>query len=159
MRTIVDGYNAETDAAIALIDIQPTTGSGLVALLQYAVSTDADGTAWPDLLEDEIETLQAVAFPDSQRCRNPARYRGGSVMDQLNLEASINDVTNMAEIGGLLMVQLADTLHEAAKAGVSGKRAIETHQWLVDLVSFASLETKLKAEALRSQFYAGTEEA
>jgi hypothetical protein len=81
-------------------------------------------------------------------------------MDQINLEASINDLTNMAEISGLLTVQLADTLHEAAKTGVSGKQAIEAHQWLVDLVSFfAALETKLKAEALRKEFYARTEEA
>ena len=80
-------------------------------------------------------------------------------MDQINLEASINDVTNMAAISALLTVQLADTLHEAAKAGVSGKQAIETHQWLVDLVSFAALETKLKAEALRKEFYARTEES
>ena len=78
-------------------------------------------------------------------------------MDQINFEASINDLTNMAEISGLLTVQLADTLHEAAKTGVSGKQAIETHQWLVDLVSFASLETKLKAEELSRQFYAKTE--
>jgi hypothetical protein len=80
-------------------------------------------------------------------------------MDQINLEASINDLTNMAEISGLLTAQLADTLHEAAKTGVSGKQAIEAHQWLVDLVSFAALETKLKAEALRKEFYARTEEA
>jgi hypothetical protein len=80
-------------------------------------------------------------------------------MDQINLEASINDLTNMAEISGLLTAQLADTLHEAAKTGVSGKQAIEAHQWLVDLVSFAALETKLKAEALRKEFYVRTEEA
>ena len=54
----------------------------------------------------------------------------------------------MAAISALLMAQLTDTLHEAARAGVSGKQAIETHEWLVDLVSFASLETKLKAEEL-----------
>lgn len=75
-------------------------------------------------------------------------------MDQIDIESGINDVTNMAAISALLMAQLTDTLHEAARAGVSGKQAIEAHQWLVDLVSFASLETKLKAEELSKQFYA-----
>ena len=70
-------------------------------------------------------------------------------MDQINIESGINDVTNMAKISALLMAQLTDTLHEAAEAGVSGKQAIETHEWLVDLVSFASLETKLKAGCRR----------
>jgi hypothetical protein len=78
-------------------------------------------------------------------------------MDQIDIESGINDVTNMAAISALLMAQLTDTLHEAARAGVSGRQAIETHQWLVDLVSFASLETKLKAEELSKQFYAKTE--
>ena len=78
------------------------------------------------------------------------------MMDQINIESGINDVT-MAAISALLMAQLTDTLHEAARAGVSGKQAIEAHEWLVDLVSFAALDTKLKAEALRKQFYAKTE--
>ena len=77
-------------------------------------------------------------------------------MDQIDIEPGINDVTNMAAISALLMAQLTDTLHEAARAGVSGRQAIEAHQWLVDLVSFASLETKLKAEELSKQFYAKT---
>ena len=78
-------------------------------------------------------------------------------MDQIDIESGINDVTNMAAISALLMAQLTDTLHETARAGVSGRQAIEAHQWLVDLVSFASLETKLKAEELSKQFYAKTE--
>ena len=80
-------------------------------------------------------------------------------MDQINLEASINDVADMAAITDLLFAKLTEELHEAAKAGVSGKQAVETHDWLASLVSFAMLETKLKAEALRKQFYAKTEEA
>ena len=46
-------------------------------------------------------------------------------MDQINLEASINDVTDMARINALLMAQLADTLH-SAKDGVSEKRLKRT---------------------------------
>jgi hypothetical protein len=79
-------------------------------------------------------------------------------MDEINLEASINDLKDMASISDLLMAKLTEALHDAAKAGISGKQTIETHQWLVDLVSFAALETKLKAEALKKQFYTKTEE-
>ena len=35
---------------------------------------------------------------------------------------------------------------------------MERHEWLSAFVSFAVLETKLKAEALRKQFYAKPEE-
>lgn len=52
-RALMAAYDAETDAAIALVSILPTTGAGLIALLQYAVSADPDGKAWPDLLADE----------------------------------------------------------------------------------------------------------
>ena len=55
-------------------------------------------------------------------------------MDQIDIESGINDVTNMAAISALLMAQLTDTLHEAARAGVSGKQAIETHEWLGPVV-------------------------
>jgi hypothetical protein len=52
-RTLKAAFDAETDAAIALISVLPTTGAGLLALLQYAVSADTDGEMWPDLLPDE----------------------------------------------------------------------------------------------------------
>jgi hypothetical protein len=67
-------------------------------------------------------------------------------MDQIDLESSINDMSNMAAISDLLVAQMTEALNDAAKVGVSGKLAIETHAWLIDLVSFAVIETKLKAE-------------
>lgn len=75
----------------------------------------------------------------------------------INIEAGINDVSDMAAISDLLMAQLTEALADAAKAGVSGKRAIDNNEWLISLVSFATLETKVKAEALRKQFNVGTE--
>jgi hypothetical protein len=49
----VASWNAEIDAACALVSILPTTSAGLLALLQYAVSAETDGEIWPDLLPDE----------------------------------------------------------------------------------------------------------
>ena len=138
----------------------PPTFAGVKALLAYANFADTDGEGWPaDLVSDDKGTERPLSafLPDREPRGSPARHRGGGVMDQIDIESGINDVTNMAAISALLMAQLTDTLHEAARAGVSGRQAIETHQWLVDLVSFASLETKLKAEELSKQFYAKTE--
>jgi hypothetical protein len=134
--------------------------AGVMALLKHAMEHDKGGEAWPSDLQsdDGDERLRSWHYFLVESVAEILPGIVGGVMDRLNLEASINDLTNMAEISGLLTVQLADTLHEAAKAGIWGKQAIETHQWLVDLVSFATLETKLKAEELRKQFYAKTEE-
>jgi hypothetical protein len=80
-------------------------------------------------------------------------------MDHLDLESSINDVTDMAAISDLLTAKFTEAIHDTLRSGeVSGKQAIERHEWLSALVSFAVLETKLKAEALRKQFYAKPEE-
>ena len=57
-RAIRTASDAETDAACALINVLPTTLTGVIALLQYAVSADPDGQAWPDdLLADESAKL------------------------------------------------------------------------------------------------------
>jgi hypothetical protein len=56
-RALMAAYDAETDAAIALVSILPTTRTGVITLLQYAVSADPDGRAWPDLLADENAKL------------------------------------------------------------------------------------------------------
>jgi hypothetical protein len=45
--------DAETDAAIALVNIAPTTVAGVIALLQYANSADTDGRCWPTDLQDD----------------------------------------------------------------------------------------------------------
>ena len=53
-RAIRTASDAETDAACELLDVLPTTLSGIITLLRYAVSADPDGQAWPDdLLTDE----------------------------------------------------------------------------------------------------------
>jgi hypothetical protein len=49
----VAAWNAEVDAACALVNILPTTGAGLLALVHYAISADTDGEMWPDLFPDE----------------------------------------------------------------------------------------------------------
>ena len=54
-RAIRNTSDAECDAACALITVLPTTPAGTIALLQYAISADPDGQAWPDdLLADEF---------------------------------------------------------------------------------------------------------
>jgi hypothetical protein len=52
-QTLKAALDAETDAAIGLVTMLPTTGAGLLVLLQYAISADTDGKMWPDLLPDE----------------------------------------------------------------------------------------------------------
>jgi hypothetical protein len=52
-RDLMAAFDRETDAAIELVNARPTTGAGLLALLQYAVAADTDGELWPDLLHDE----------------------------------------------------------------------------------------------------------
>jgi hypothetical protein len=43
----------ETDAAVVLLNVQPTTQAGILALLKYAVEADTDGEGWPrDLISD-----------------------------------------------------------------------------------------------------------
>jgi hypothetical protein len=52
-RALMAALDRETDAAIDLVNVHPTTAAGLVDLLKYAVSADTDGELWPDLLPDE----------------------------------------------------------------------------------------------------------
>ena len=53
-RDLIAAHDAETDAAIALVSLLPTTSAGLLALLQYALAaTEADAEVWPPLLPDE----------------------------------------------------------------------------------------------------------
>jgi hypothetical protein len=47
---------AETDAAIKLIDEQPTTFEGALALLRYTVEVERSGREWPAGLVDEDNT-------------------------------------------------------------------------------------------------------
>ena len=46
-------WGVENDAAVELINVVPTTVEGLITLLQYAVSADADGQMWPCDLQAE----------------------------------------------------------------------------------------------------------
>jgi hypothetical protein len=43
----------ESDAAIVLLTVQPTTLAGILALLNYAVEADTDGVGWPDSLQSD----------------------------------------------------------------------------------------------------------
>jgi hypothetical protein len=47
-------FDAETDAAIELLDVRPATMLGLIALLQYVTAADSGGETWPsELLSDD----------------------------------------------------------------------------------------------------------
>jgi hypothetical protein len=51
---VASAFDAETNAAVGLVNVLPTTFAGVIALLQYAISADQDGETWPDdLLADE----------------------------------------------------------------------------------------------------------
>ena len=53
-RAVHATFDAETDAAIELLTVRPTTALGLIALLQYATAADRDGETWPsELLSDD----------------------------------------------------------------------------------------------------------
>jgi len=55
-RAVMRAWEAEDDAAIRLVCIQPTTRSGFLALLDHAVAYDTDGQGWPrDLQSDDGE--------------------------------------------------------------------------------------------------------
>ena len=49
-----ESSDAETEAAIALVDVRPTTQAGAFALLEYVLlHQKRDRLAWPDDLVDE----------------------------------------------------------------------------------------------------------
>jgi hypothetical protein len=51
--TLSEAFDAETNAACAILNTPPTTMAGVLALLQYANATDIDGMGWPVELETE----------------------------------------------------------------------------------------------------------
>jgi hypothetical protein len=53
-RAVSQAFDAETDAAIELLNVRPATALGLIALLQYVTAADRDGETWPSqLLSDD----------------------------------------------------------------------------------------------------------
>ena len=53
-RAVNQAFDAETDAAIELLNVRPATALGLIALLQYVAAADRDGETWPSqLLSDD----------------------------------------------------------------------------------------------------------
>jgi hypothetical protein len=50
-RELMRTSDLETDAAVVLVTVQPTTLAGILALLNYAVQADTDGQGWPDSLQ------------------------------------------------------------------------------------------------------------
>jgi hypothetical protein len=45
-RAVMAAFDAERDAARALLNVVPTTPAGVIALLQHVVSSDCDGERW-----------------------------------------------------------------------------------------------------------------
>jgi hypothetical protein len=50
---VTSAFDAETDAACALVAIRATTAAGLVAFLRYVTEADTDGMGWPDQLQSD----------------------------------------------------------------------------------------------------------
>jgi hypothetical protein len=50
---IDEAHDATTDAAVALVNIRPTTEAGLLALLSYAITADIDGEVRPRSLDSD----------------------------------------------------------------------------------------------------------
>jgi hypothetical protein len=47
-------WDAVNDAELTLLNIQPTTRAGIVALLRYVIEHDTDGEGWqPELVSDD----------------------------------------------------------------------------------------------------------
>ena len=55
---------AEEDAALALLDIRPTTIAGVVALLTHAADYEKTGNQWPTGLFDEQEIKYDPRYPN-----------------------------------------------------------------------------------------------
>jgi hypothetical protein len=59
-KAVSAAWEAESGAAIKLINIRPTTPAGIIALLNYAISADRDGETWPEeLVADDGETIRS----------------------------------------------------------------------------------------------------
>ena len=53
-QAVLDVSEAETDAAMALVDVRPTTQAGMFALLEYVLLHEKrDRLCWPSDLEDD----------------------------------------------------------------------------------------------------------
>jgi hypothetical protein len=59
-RAVMRCWMAQDEAAVALIDIRPTTLAGVMELLRYAVEANVDGMGWPlELLADDDKTTRS----------------------------------------------------------------------------------------------------
>ena len=62
-RAVVRAFEAEEDASIQLVCIQPTTKAGFFAIMEHALSHDKDGEAWPvDLVSDSDDGKRTRAW-------------------------------------------------------------------------------------------------
>jgi hypothetical protein len=52
-RAVMRAWEAEDNAAIDLVCIQPTTRAGFLALLDHAIAYDTDGSGWPRGLQSD----------------------------------------------------------------------------------------------------------
>jgi hypothetical protein len=53
-------FDAEINAAIELISVEPTTLAGAAALMRYVASLEAKGHTWPDGLQDDDAKPTAI---------------------------------------------------------------------------------------------------
>jgi hypothetical protein len=53
-------FDADQDAAMGLISIEPTTLAGLAALMRHVATYEANGDGWPDGLEDDDDKPTAI---------------------------------------------------------------------------------------------------
>jgi hypothetical protein len=56
-RSVNRAWDAEEDAAVAILHVRPTTLAGVIALLEYANEADTDGETWPVDLDSEDGTI------------------------------------------------------------------------------------------------------
>jgi hypothetical protein len=52
-RAVMRAWEAEDNAAIDIVCIQPTTRAGFLALLDHAIAYDTDGSGWPRGLQSD----------------------------------------------------------------------------------------------------------
>jgi hypothetical protein len=53
-RAVVLAWKVQDEAAVALLNVRPTTLAGVTALLRYAVEANVDDQVWPaELLTDD----------------------------------------------------------------------------------------------------------
>jgi len=62
-REVIRTSEAESEAAVELVNVLPTTRAGVIALMQYANANDTDGEAWPpELISDDGTKIRSWQY-------------------------------------------------------------------------------------------------